>query len=197
MPKLRPIDGQTLHQHRYIGKLFIADSGGRFDLSNPFPWIAFLAKQRVFHFTGRRRWWRERGRDCQQDADDPTSSSSATKRREISLLPIQRIRALPARVTSRRGLQLPFFELLRKRGREREREVSSLFRGRVPSFPIPRVPLSPLLLSCWRGVRKHDRGGRGFFLSVSRPREESRDFKHGYTRRYSRFVSIFYFLFPD
>lgn len=157
----------------------MADSGGRFDLSNPFPWIAFLAKQRVFHFTRRRRWWRERGRDCQQDADDPTSSSSATKRREISLLPIQRIRALPARVTSRRGLQLPFFELLRKRSRERE--VSSLFRGRVPSFPIPRVPLSPLLLSCWRGVRKHDRGGRGFFLSVSRPREESRDFKHGYS----------------
>lgn len=68
-----------------------------------------------------------------------------------------------------------------ERGVEREREVSFLFRGRVPSFPIPRVPLSPLLLSCWRGVRKHDRGGRGFFLSVSRPREESRDFKHGYS----------------
>lgn len=173
----------------------MADSGGRFDLSNPFPWIAFLAKQRVFHFTGRRRWWRERGRDCQQDADDPTSSSSATKRREISLLPIQRIRALPARVTSRRGLQLPFFELLRKRGRERERFPLSF----GVEYHLSRfLAFHYHLFSFLAGAAFENTIEEDVVSSCPCPAHEKKvAISNTVTRRYSRFVSIFYFLFPD
>lgn len=123
---------------------------------------------------------RARERDCQQDADngdDPILPPRQPRSREISLLPIQRIRALPTRVSRR--VTTPFLRVPRKRGRETTKlprvslslSISRLFPGRVPSFPIPRVPLSPFLLSCWRRrkQRRDRESRRTWFLLVPVP----------------------------
>lgn len=119
MAKLRPIDGQTLHQHRYR-----AGGGSPFRTPRVHPCEITCVS---FHKKGEGE--SERERDCQQDADngdDPILPPRQPRSREISLLPIQRIRALPTRVSRR--VTTPFLRVPRKRGRE--------------TTKLPRVSLS-------------------------------------------------------
>lgn len=195
---MRPIDGQTLHQHRYR-----AGGGSPFRTPRVHPCEITCVS---FHKKGEGE--SERERDCQQDADngdDPILPPRQPRSREISLLPIQRIRALPTRVSRR--VTTPFLRVPRKRGRETTKlpRVSLSLSLSLVSFRV-EYHLSRFLAFHYHlffflaGVVENNdaienRGGRGFFLSLSRPPRRKFRLKHAtcahsYAILGRRFVSI-------